>query len=112
MSFKQTLKQHLFKHHPDWLAAYDYYLRPGLKASWGGPFNGQTGRQQIFRELISKVPFQMIVETGTFRGTTTEFLAKGSGLLVCTVESEPRFYHYARLRLRDTTSIQLQLGDS
>lgn len=112
MSLKQSLKQYLLNHHPDWLAAYDYYLKPSLKASWGGPFNGQEGRQAIFRELISKVQFGMIVETGTYRGTTTEFLARESGLPVCTVEADPRYYHYARLRLRKQRFIRLELGDS
>ena len=112
ISIKQSLKHYLLKNHPSWLAAYDYYLKPSLKSSWGGPFNGQEGRQEIFRELVAKIPFQMIVETGTYRGTTTEFLAKESGLPVCTVETEPRFYHYARRRLRGRKHIRLELGDS
>jgi predicted O-methyltransferase YrrM len=112
MSLKQALRSYLLQSHPSWLAAYDYHLKPSLKASWGGPFNGQEGRQAIFRELVSKIQFQMIVETGTYRGTTTEFLAQESGLLVCTVETEPRFYHYARRRLKGQKQIRLELGDS
>ena len=112
MILRKAIKHYLLKAHPDWLAVYDFYLRPGLKASWGGPFNGQQGRQQILLELKSKVQFQMMVETGTYRGTTTEFLAKESGLLVCTVEGDPRFYHYARLRLRGQKFIRLEMGDS
>ena len=112
MSIKQALKHYLLKSHPSWLAAYDYHLKPNLKDSWGGPFNGQEGRQEIFRELVSKIQFQMIVETGTYRGTTTEFLAEESGLLVCTVETEPRFYHYARRRLKGQKHIRLEQGDS
>ncbi len=109
---KSNLKNYLLKNNPAWLAAYDYHLKPRLKASWGGPFNGQEGRQAIFRELIGKAQFQMIVETGTYRGATTEFLAQESGLLVCTVEAEPRFYHYARRRLKGHKHIRLELGDS
>lgn len=109
---KEKLKQYLLRNHPAWLAAYDYYAKPDLKASWGGPFNGQAGRQQIFQELISKVRFQAIIETGTYRGTTTEFLAKESKLTVYTVETEPRYYHYARIRLRAHGNIRLELGDS
>ncbi len=39
-----------------------------LKNTWGGPFNGQIFRQQIYLELIRKIGFSAIVETGTFRG--------------------------------------------
>jgi len=109
---KSNLKNYLLENHPSWLAAYDYHLKPSLRASWGGPFNGQVGRQEIFRELVSKIQFQMIIETGTYRGTTTEFLARESGLLVCTVETEPRFYHYARRRLKGQKHIRLELCDS
>jgi len=111
-ALKEKLKQYLLRTHPAWLAAYDYYLNPTLKSSWGGPFNGQAGRQQIFQELISKIPFRAIIETGTFRGTTTEFLAKQSGLTVCTAEVEPRYYHFSRFRFRRQSNIRLALGDS
>jgi len=43
----------------------DYWRRPGWRASWGGPFNGQAFRQQLFVELCSRVPFVAVVETGT-----------------------------------------------
>lgn len=109
---KEKLKHYLIRRHPGWVAAYDYYLKSDLKASWGGPFNGQAGRQQIFRELISTIKFQAIVETGTFRGTTTEFLAKESGIVVHTVEAEPRFYHFSRLRFRQQDDIRVEFGDS
>ena len=54
----------------------------------------------------------MIVETGTYRGTTTEFMAEQSGVPVCTVEADPRFYYYARRRLRGRRGLRLVLGDS
>lgn len=109
---KDKLLQVLLKKHPDWVAAYDYYLNPVLKSSWGGPFNGQAGRQEIFRELIASIKFQTVVETGAFRATTTEFLATESGLPVYTVESYPRFFHYARLRLRRQKLVHVEKGDS
>jgi hypothetical protein len=111
-ALKEKLKRYLLRNHPAWLAAYDYYAKHDLKESWGGPFNGQAGRVQIFQELISKLEFQTIIETGTFRGTTTEFLAKESGLMVYTVEAEPRFYYFARLRLRGHSNVRVKFGDS
>jgi len=111
-ALKEKLKQYLLRKHPDWLAAYDYYAKRQLKASWGGPFNGQAGRQQIFRDLLNKGKFQAIIETGTYRGTTTQFLAEESNLPIYTVEAEPRYFHFSRFRLRRHRTVHLQMGDS
>jgi hypothetical protein len=90
----------------------DYLLKPNLKESWEGPFNGQNCRQRIFADLMNRVAFKAIVETGTFRGTTTEFLAT-FGLPVYTVELNARFYAYSALRLfRQRHNIHRYQGDS
>src|SRR5439155_20493524 len=94
-----------------WLARLDA-LRPSVQVEGREPFNGQHGRQQIFRELLRVLPLQALVETGTFRGATTIFLARESQLPVFTVEAVPRLFHYARLRLRGLSRVQLELGDS
>lgn len=77
----------------------EYLLKPSLKESWGGPMNGQSFRRAIYEDLLASLPLKAIVETGTFRGTTTEYFA-ASNLPVYTVEANPRFYEYSRLRLR------------
>ena len=77
----------------------EYYLRPSLKKSWGGPMNGQAFRQRIYQELRANLPLQAIVETGTFRGTTTEYFA-ASGLPVFTAEASDQFHAYSAHRLR------------
>ena len=90
----------------------DYLLKPQLKESWEGPFNGQHYRQRIFLDIMNRVAFKAIVETGTFRGTTTEFLAT-FGLPVYTVELNARFYAYSTLRLfRQRHNIHRYQGDS
>jgi hypothetical protein len=76
----------------------DYLLRRKSKDAWG-PLNGQSFRQRVYSEIMSRIGFKAIVETGTFRGTTTEYFAK-SGLPVYTVEIHPRAYGYASLRFR------------
>jgi hypothetical protein len=53
-----------------------------------------------------------MVETGTFRGTTTEFLWHISGVPVYSVESEARFYQYASMRLAGISDIHLVHSDS
>jgi hypothetical protein len=90
----------------------DYFLSPNLKESWEGPFNGQHCRQRIFSDLVARVAFNAIVETGTFRGSTTGFLAT-FGLPVYTVEVNARFYAYSALRLfRRRHTIHRYQGDS
>jgi hypothetical protein len=94
------------------LGVADCCLLRKSKSSWGGPFNGQTFRQQIFLELIQKIDFSAIAETGTFRGTTTEYLHASSRLPVYSVELQPRFYWYAKTRFCTQRNITLYNGDS
>jgi hypothetical protein len=93
-------------------ALAEYYVRPRVRDLWGGPFNGQSCRQQIVRDLLDALPFAAIVETGTFRGSTTEFFLRESALPVYSVELSPRFHYYARRRLRSYSKAHLFLGDS
>lgn len=94
------------------LGVADYCLRRKSASSWGGPFNGQTFRQEIFLELIEKIDFSAIAETGTFRGTTTEYLHASSQLPVYSAELAPRFYWYAKTRFCTERNIRLYYGDS
>jgi hypothetical protein len=94
------------------LGRLDYVLKPGLRAGWGGPFNGQKLRRRIFLELLKRARCPAIVETGTYLGTTTAFLAT-LGLPVYTAESNPRFHAYASWRLlRSKGRIHLYEADS
>ena len=93
-------------------SAYLDWLNPSARAPWGGPFNGQRGRQEIVRQLWLALRFPAVVETGTYRGTTTEFLGYLTGGPVYTVESSRRSYEYAARRFRDNTAIHLVWGDS
>lgn len=94
------------------LGVVDYIRKPELKKSWGGPFNNQQYRQQIYLELIKKIHFDAIVETGTFRGTTTHFLFEKSNLPVYTTELHPRFYTYSKLRFISVSGIHIYNLDS
>jgi hypothetical protein len=89
----------------------DYLLRRKSKDAWG-PLNGQSFRQRVYADIMSRIDFKAIVETGTFRGTTTEFFAK-SGLPVHSVELDPRAYGYASLRFFNRREqVHLFHGDS
>ena len=89
-----------------------FHLHPMNSIPWGGPFNGQCGRQQIVVDLLRTFQFTHVVETGTFYGNTTEFLARETQLPVFTVEANRSAYEVAGLRLRNYPKVQLFFGDS
>ena len=90
----------------------DYYRYPYLRSSWGGPFNGQAGRQELLRQILAAVPCTAIVETGAFRGTTTQFLAETSNLPVYTVELDERSFGFSWARFLGSPSVHVRKGDS
>jgi predicted O-methyltransferase YrrM len=87
-------------------------LRPSVRATWGGPFNGQEGRQAMLRSLAGSVHVDVVLETGTYRGTSTEAFADLFGTPVHTVEKNPRFYTYSAVRLGRDPRITVTRGDS
>jgi predicted O-methyltransferase YrrM len=87
-------------------------LRPSLRQSWGGPLNGQQQRQAIVRRLANAITFDAVIETGTYRGTSTEFFSTVFGTPVETVEQNVRYYTYAKARLSRDPQIEVALGDS
>jgi hypothetical protein len=110
---KTTAKQIIFIFlPPELIGTLEFYLRPHLKTSLGGPFNGQQIRQTIFLELLSTFKFAAIIETGTYRGGTTQFFATRSLLPVFTVEKNPRLYCYSKRRLSYLKNVHVELNDS
>ncbi len=94
------------------LGKIDYWFRRELRNSWGGPFNGQRFRQCIFFDILFYNKIEMIIETGTFRGTTTELFA-ATTLPVFTAEIHPRFFSFSKTRFtKRTTNIHLYNSDS
>lgn len=91
---------------------YFDYLAGNVTANrWGGPFNGQAGRREIFNAIAHLQKPTLIVETGTYRGTTTEALAE-VGVPVVSIEGQRRNYGFARARLRRWQNVSVRLGDS
>jgi len=91
-------------------AELDFDAHPAMDV-WGGAFNGQERRQTLFDQLLQELKIVTIVETGTFRGTTTDYMAK-AGLPVFSCELRPRYFHYSSLRLANIPNIRLQRADS
>jgi hypothetical protein len=88
------------------------FSRSHLREGWGGPFNGQQARQAVVRELYRAIRFSTTVETGSFRGHSTEFMAALSGNRVLSVESNQRFLVFARRQCAAYPNVQFQLADS
>jgi hypothetical protein len=75
-------------------------------------FNGQVVRKQIFRELLAAFPFEVILETGTWTGNTSAYMAQTSRLPVHTCELNERFHKVAKMRLAAVKGIHFELADS
>jgi len=73
---------------PRRVGAMKFRENPALGRAWGGPMNGQRWRCLMFAELVHKIEPKAIVETGTYLGTTTEWLAAFQ-LPVFTCEADP-----------------------
>src|SRR5277367_1440023 len=85
-------------------AELDFEAHPAMDV-WGGAFNGQARRQTLFDQLLRELKIVTIVETGTFRGTSTAYMAK-TGLPVFSSELRPCYFHYASLRLANIPNVR------
>lgn len=84
-----------------------------LKAPFYGPFNAQQMRQSIFTQLVHLMAPATIFETGTFRGTTTAFIAEHAPTAhLYSCELEVNFFHFAAARLRDVPNVSVVNLDS
>jgi len=75
-------------------------------------FNGQLGRQALFRRLLEMFSFDLVLETGTFLGETTGYFASTMAIPVHTCELNHRFHAVAKLRLDNYPGIHFFQGDS
>ena len=88
--------------------AYQAYLR----SPFYGPFNAQQMRQRIFRGMIELAKPRSIFETGTFRGTTTDFIARATAAHVFTCELDINYFSFATRRLRELANVTVVHLDS
>lgn len=88
------------------------YRKRSLRNSWGGPFNGQSARRTMALELISSYSPELLIETGTYRGTTTKCLSDNFSGPVYTIESDPRNFGFALCQLFWKRNVRCKLGDS
>ncbi len=86
-------------------------LRPDLAKGFG-PFNGQEHRRVILASIIQSYPFDLVIESGTFRGTTTQLLRTMTTAPIITIEVSRRHYEYSRRQLSRLLGVQVIHGDS
>ena len=72
-----------------WHGMLDFRRTPSAKRDWHGPLNGQMARQKLVLTILHRLDLGAVVETGSFRGCTTEFLSSLTSLPVHSVESNP-----------------------
>jgi hypothetical protein len=89
----------------------DYYRYPEQRTTWGGPFNGQQFRQELFGVLVARIGPAAIIETGSYLGTTTEFMAQQE-IPLYTVEQDLRKYGFVRARFFRRNHVTVRQGDS
>ncbi len=94
------------------MADLEHARDPGLADNFGGPFNGQPLRQAIFEAVLARVPVKAIIETGTYRGVTTRFMAERFAGPIQTVEVNPVWAVYAAHQLHDLPTVTAQCQDS
>jgi len=75
-------------------------------------FNGMRGRKQIFLELVAVGDFKTIIETGTYLGDTSGYMAITSGVPVLTCEKNGKLYSLAKMRLKNFPLVKLYNMDS
>lgn len=94
------------------LSAYADWCQPRRHIPGGVPLNGQPGRQELVRTIARSANPQAVIETGTYRGATTQFLWAVTGAPTWTVEVSPRNARFARWRLGAFPNITVCQADS
>jgi len=89
----------------------DYFRHPEMRSPWGGPFNNQFARQALFLTLRAAFDPWALVETGVYRGSTTELFVD-TRLPVFAVEADPHAFGFARTRFLRRRNITVFFGDS
>lgn len=87
-------------------------FRAYMNSPFYGPFNGQQLRQQIFVQLIETMRPRTIFETGTYRGTTTDFMARATKAHIYTCEVEANYFRFAVERFRAVPNVTVVNLDS
>jgi predicted O-methyltransferase YrrM len=86
-------------------------LRTKPWKGFGEPLNGQVGRRRAVDFLVDDFSPETMVETGTFLGFTTRYLA-AFGLPTYTVEISRRYRYAAKSAVANLHNVTMFWGDS
>lgn len=97
---------------PQTLIGHIEYRSQRYKKFYGfGPMNGQTSRMEICRKIFSSLNISQIIETGTYRGGTTSWLAQFK-LPITTIDAKKRYVVFSKLRLSKFSNVETFHGNS
>ena len=74
--------------------------------------HAQPNRRAVVAHLFANMGLKQAVETGTYLGRTTNYLARTFQVPVYSSELVPRYHHAARRLLREVPAVHLHLKDS
>src|SRR5580658_1454491 len=87
-------------------------LNPRLQFRWGGPFNGQAQRCTLYLEMLERLRPAALLETGTYRGTSTEFMARHFAGPIHSCEIDRRCFLGSRRYLERFPQVEVANSDS
>ena len=93
------------------LGALYHHALPRDGFAWGGPMNGQGARCRMVAQIIAAHQPCAIIETGSYRGTTTEWFASFQ-TPVFSCEANGVNYGFATSRLASHRHVAIQRSDS
>jgi hypothetical protein len=79
---------------------------------WTNGFNGQEGRGRLFRRILDTLRPAALIETGTFRGSTTAIMAQHFGGPIFTCEVDPRWFLTSKATLEQFPRVDVRNLDS
>jgi hypothetical protein len=98
---------------PDYRALADYlFRRQKFYKMLGGALNGQEYRRRLFLDILATIRFDHLYETGSFFGSSTAFFADHFDGRIVTIESNPYYYRFTKLRQRSEPRVNVLFGDS
>ncbi|WP_281799695.1 hypothetical protein [Methylocystis echinoides] len=96
---------------PKRYGALTYRRSPSSGRAWGGPMNGQRLRCLLVSQILVYCDAVAIIETGTFRGTTTEWLSAFQ-MPVYSCEASAENFGFSNARLSMIPNVHLMHMDS
>jgi predicted O-methyltransferase YrrM len=89
----------------------DYFSRK-MTGRLGKAFNGQHYRMQLFESLMAAFEFDSIIETGTNRGSTTEYFANTFSGPIFSIEYSQKYADFSKLRTKNCKNVDIIVNNS